>query len=65
MREENELLRIFNGKIAEQHRIDDREDGGVGADAEGEGEDGYSREARGFAQHAEGVAQILGQDFDF
>ena len=64
IREENELLRISNGKIAEQHRIDDREDRGVGADAKGEGEDGYSREARGFAQHADGIAQIFNEGVD-
>src|SRR5207249_10217991 len=32
--------------------------GGVGADTEGQGQDGYGREARSSGQHAEGVLQV-------
>ena len=42
-----------------QDRVDDREDGGVGADAERQCNDGYSREARRFQQHARPVADVL------
>ena len=62
--EKDELLRVLDGKIAEQHGIDDREDGGVGADAERKSEDGDRRESGRFAQHAEGEAQIPCRDLD-
>jgi hypothetical protein len=40
------------------------ENRGVGADAEGEREDGDSGEARGFPQHAQGVADVPGRGFE-
>jgi hypothetical protein len=58
---DDELLRILVGKRTEQHSIDHTEYRGVCADAESEGEDGDSREARGLAQHARAVANILRQ----
>ncbi len=39
--------------------VDNGEDGGVGADAESERENGDEREARAFLQHAHAAAQIL------
>ena len=44
-----------------QHRVDDAEDGGVGADAECDHGDDGERERRRAAEHAQGVAGI-GQD---
>ncbi len=41
-----------------------RKDGGVGADAEGERDDGDDREAGGFAEHASTVADVLPERFD-
>ena len=43
----------------EEDGVDDGEDGGVGADAEGERKNGDEREARAFFQHANAAAQIL------
>ena len=62
--EKDELLRVPDGKIAEQHGIYYGEDGGVGADSERESEDGDCRESGRFAQHAEGEAQIACRDLD-
>src|SRR5713226_3782735 len=56
---DDELLRILVGKRAEQHSIDHTEYRRVCADAESEGEDSDSREARGLAQHAEAEANVL------
>ena len=39
----------------EKNAVDDREDGGIGADSKGQGEDGGDREARRFSQYAEAV----------
>ena len=36
--EEDELVRFRHRKRTQQHRVDDRKDGGVGADAEGQSE---------------------------
>ena len=41
--------------------VDDAEDGGVGADAEAERQDGREREAWPLPQHAGGVAQVLAE----
>jgi hypothetical protein len=46
-------------KRAQQNGIYDRENGGVSADAESEGQDGNSREAGILAQQARAEAQIL------
>ena len=50
--------------MAKEDGIDDGEDGGVGADSEGEGKDSDDGKPGGFAQNADGVAQVLGQDLD-
>ena len=57
------MLRILNGQIAKEHGVDQGENRGVGANAEGENEDGDGSEARRFAQHPQGVAQVLNQGF--
>src|SRR5580693_3265204 len=54
---------IAKGKRAQQNGINDAEDCGVCADAEGEREDGDRREGRTFNQEAESVAKILQQNF--
>ena len=59
--EHHKPLWIADRQGAKKCRVDEAEDGGVGADAEGKGEDGDGGEARGFAQHAKGEAQILEQ----
>ena len=43
----------------QQHTVDDGEDGGVGADAEREGQRRDERESRLAPQHARGVADVL------
>ncbi len=60
--EENELSRVGDGERAEHDGIDEAKDGGVGADAESEGEDGDGGKSRRVAQGTEGVAEVL-QEF--
>src|SRR5712672_1513094 len=48
----------------EQDRIDDREDGGVCANTQGQRQNGDERETGVLAQHASGVAQILQKFFE-
>ncbi len=55
----DELLRLLVGKRAEQQAVDDREDRGVGADAEGQGGDRTDREDRRAPENADGELQIL------
>jgi hypothetical protein len=57
--EDDEALRIVNWQRPKENCINQAEDGGVGADAEGEREDGGGSKARRFAQHAEGEAEVL------
>ena len=52
------------GKRLEEDAVDDSEDGGIGADAEGEREDGDGGEGRILAQAADGVAHVLHEDFE-
>jgi len=40
LRYENQAVRLGKGERPQQHRIDDAEDGGVGANTQGECEDG-------------------------
>ena len=47
------------GERPEQHRVDDGEDGQVGADAERQGGESGDREARRLAHQADGIAQVL------
>src|SRR5439155_27330139 len=56
---EHDLLRILHGQHPQQERIDQTEDGGVGADAESKREDGDGREAGALAQRTGWEAQIL------
>ena len=44
--DDGELLRVFNWESAEAHGVEQLEDGSIGADAEGQGEDGDGSEAR-------------------
>ena len=57
--DKKELLGILIGKRLEEDGVDDAENGGIGADAEGQREDGYESEAGILLQHAEREFQIL------
>ena len=50
---------ISDGEIFEKDGVDESEDGGVGANAEGEGEDGGGGEARSFGELTRGEAEVL------
>jgi hypothetical protein len=52
---EDEFLRIFNGEKAEEDLVEESENGGVGADAESEGQYGNGGEARSAGEGAERV----------
>ena len=54
----DELFRMRHSQFAQQNLVGQRKDGSVGADAEGEGENGDGGEARGLAKLAEGEAAI-------
>ena len=45
----------------QQHSLREREDDGVGSDAEGERADGYGGEAGAAAEHADGVAEVVAE----
>ena len=49
------------GKWAQQRRVDEAEDGGVGADAERERHDRRDREARRASQQTDGVADVASE----
>ena len=57
-RDLHQLFRMSDRERAQHHGVDQAEDRRVGADAEGEREDGDQREAGAPAQHARRVAQI-------
>jgi len=57
----DELLGVGEGERVEQRRVDDAEDGGRGADAERDGQDGDGREARRLAQEPRGKADVQRQ----
>src|SRR6185437_1592597 len=61
LEQQHELIGIRIGKGSQKHGIHDAENGGVGADAESEREHGDGGEAGGFAEHAQGVAEVLRQ----
>src|SRR5690348_5795692 len=61
---QNKPRRIVYRKGAEHHRIDQAEDGRVGANAESEGQNGDGCEPRIPAQLAQAVAQILKQGLE-
>src|SRR5439155_21396310 len=54
----DELFRMRHSQFTQQNMVGHRKDGSVGADAEGEGENGDGGEARGLAKLAEGEAAI-------
>ena len=55
----DEAVGLVEGERAEHGGVDDGEDGGVGADAEGEDEDGADGEGGVVAEGAEGLAEVL------
>jgi hypothetical protein len=55
IRQKDQPLRVLDGKTAEQHGIDDRENGRVGADAEGKSQHSDNREARAPRERADAV----------
>jgi hypothetical protein len=55
-----ELFGMRVGERVEESCVDHAEDGGGGADAEGDGENGDGAKAGRFAQHAQTVTKILG-----
>jgi len=57
----DELIGLRVRKWSEKHTVDHGENGGIGADAQGEGEHRDGDEAWGFPQHAEAEAYILGE----
>jgi hypothetical protein len=59
-----ELLRITHGQLLQHHGVDEGEDGGVGADAEGEREDNDETEGGRFAKRAKGKADVASEVFD-
>ena len=56
--ESDDAVGFGEGKGFEEDGVDDAEDGGVGADAEGEGEDGDCGEGGVFPELAERVFQV-------
>jgi hypothetical protein len=57
--EEDEMLGILDGQRAKQDGVEQGEDGGVGADAEGEGEQGDEGEAGALEEAAEAETDVL------
>src|SRR5713101_5021407 len=60
----NRSVEVFIRKRTEEDAIDDAEDDGGSADAEGKGENGDSGEPRTFPQDPQAVTNILDQRFD-
>jgi len=58
---QNDPTRLGVRQAAQQHRIDDAEDGGGGADADGNDEDGGQRERRFLGEGARRVPEVLEQ----
>ncbi len=56
--EQDELLGIFHGEKAQQDLVEEREDGGVCANAESECEDSYGSKTGSADKHAEGVLEV-------
>ena len=55
----HQTVRILEWQRAQQYRIDDREDRGVRADAQRQGQDCYTRKAGPLQQHSQSVAHVL------
>ena len=62
--EMHEAIRRGERQRPQHDRVEYAKNGGVGTDAEGEGEDDDSGKAVRLAQHAEAVANVLEQRFD-
>ena len=60
-REQHQLFRVAHRQQLQDQLIDQREDGGIGADSQGEREHRDGREQGRFAQGAERVAQVLNE----
>ncbi len=61
MAKDNDGIGIVKGEGTQQHAVDDAEDGGVGADREGHGENRDRREARRAAEQPSRIAEVLKQ----
>jgi hypothetical protein len=59
----NELFGMRDGETLEKDLAHDREDRGVGTDAERESEDGDGGEGRGFLEKAKGETNVLEKGF--
>ena len=59
----HQLLRILDRKRAQHHGIEKAEDGGVGADAEGQRDERDNRDGRGAQHRAQSVTGILQKCF--
>ena len=57
-------LGVDDGEVLEQDRVDEGKDGGIGADAEREGEDDGEGEAGSFAELAQGVTEVLNDSLE-
>src|SRR5579863_3290909 len=56
--EVNDAIRLRIGKRAKNNAVDNTENSGVGADSEGQSEDGDGSKTWRFAQHAQSEAQV-------
>ena len=61
----NNPVGVRIGKRLEQHRVDDRENRRVRADAEGQRRDGGGGERRTLAEHAQGVLEVVQETLHF
>ncbi len=59
--EKDELIGIGDGQAAQENLLENREDTGVGADAEGKREDGDGGEGWVFGQHSNAEPDITPQ----
>ena len=59
--EEDELLGVFHREAPQEHLVDEREDGGIGADAEGDRHERDAREQRRSGEPAESVSKVPDQ----
>ena len=58
------VVGVGDGEVAQEDGVDQGEDGGVGADAESEGEDGGGSEAGSLPQLSQRIAHVLHQGDD-
>ena len=61
--QEDQPVRLLVGKGAQEDRVDHAEDRGVGADAQGKGQDGHGGESGAPRQHARAVTDVLPPGF--